>query len=112
VLTTLKYFRNEYEEHVRNRRCPAGVCKELISYYIDPELCQACLICMRHCPAESIQGAKHTIHVIDQEACTKCGTCLLDCPPRFGAVRVISGELVPSPIPMEDRVLARAIGKG
>jgi len=108
VLTTVRYFLNEYEEHVLNHRCPARVCKALISYYIAPEECQACLICLRQCPAEAIEGSKNTIHVIKQEKCTKCGTCLSVCPPRFDAVRVISGEPVPPPPPTSERVVTRA----
>ena len=76
---------------------------EVVSYYIDPEKCQACMICFRKCPAEAIIGAKNQIHVIDQEKCIKCGTCFEACPPRFGAVREISGEPVPPPIPEEER---------
>ncbi|MDW8168581.1 MAG: NADH-quinone oxidoreductase subunit NuoF [Acidobacteriota bacterium] len=95
VLTTIRYFRDEYEAHIREKRCPAKVCKNLIAYWIDPELCQACLICKRECPTEAIYGEKHTVHVIDQSRCTKCGTCLDVCPPRFGAVKKLSGEPVP-----------------
>jgi len=80
---------------------------EVVSYYIDPEKCQACMICFRKCPAEAITGAKNQIHVIDQEKCIKCGTCFEACPPRFGAVREISGEPVPPPIPEEERTLVR-----
>jgi NADH:ubiquinone oxidoreductase subunit F (NADH-binding)/(2Fe-2S) ferredoxin/ferredoxin len=107
VLSTIRYFRDEYEAHIKEKRCPAYVCKELISYYIDPEKCQACMICFRQCPVEAIAGGKNQIHVIDQEKCTKCGTCFEVCPPRFGAVKKISGEPVPSPIPEEARMLAR-----
>jgi F420-non-reducing hydrogenase iron-sulfur subunit len=80
---------------------------EVVSYYIDPEKCQACMICFRKCPAEAIIGAKNQIHVIDQEKCIKCGTCFEACPPRFGAVREISGEPVPPPIPEEERTIVR-----
>jgi NADH:ubiquinone oxidoreductase subunit F (NADH-binding)/NAD-dependent dihydropyrimidine dehydrogenase PreA subunit len=95
VLSTLRYFRDEYEAHIKEKRCPAKACKNLIAYWIDPQLCQACLICMRECPAESIYGEKHMVHVIDQTKCTKCGTCLDVCPPHFGAVKKLSGEPVP-----------------
>ena len=107
VLTTLEYFRDEYEAHIREKRCPAGVCKALISYYIDPNKCQACMICLRDCPAGAIEGGKNLIHVINQEKCTKCGTCLEVCPPRFDAVRRMSGEPIPVPIPQEERVISR-----
>jgi len=96
VLTTLRYFREEYTAHIKERRCPAKVCKSLINYYIDPERCQACMICLRHCPAEAINGGKGVVHWIDQEKCTKCGTCFEVCPPRFSAVKKISGEPVPT----------------
>jgi NADH-quinone oxidoreductase subunit F/NADP-reducing hydrogenase subunit HndC len=110
VLTTLKYFRDEYEEHVMNHRCPAGVCKALIKYHIEPEKCMACLICLRSCPEEAIEGGKNIIHFIDQDKCTQCGTCLLVCPPKFDAVRVTSGEPVPPTLPDEERVLVRTRG--
>jgi NADH:ubiquinone oxidoreductase subunit F (NADH-binding)/(2Fe-2S) ferredoxin/NAD-dependent dihydropyrimidine dehydrogenase PreA subunit len=95
VLSTIKYFRNEYEAHIKEKRCPAKVCKDLIAYFIDPQLCKACLICARECPAESIYGEKNIVHVIDQTKCTKCGTCLDVCPDRFNAVKKLSGEPVP-----------------
>jgi NADH:ubiquinone oxidoreductase subunit F (NADH-binding)/(2Fe-2S) ferredoxin/ferredoxin len=107
VLSTIRHFRDEYEAHIKEKRCPAYVCKTLISYYIDPEKCKACMICLRQCPAGAIIGGKNQIHVIDQEKCTKCGTCFEVCPPRFGAAKRISGEPVPSPIPEEARMIAR-----
>ena len=81
--------------------------KEIPSYYIDPEKCQACMICGRRCPVEAIDGGKNTIHVIDQDKCIKCGTCLDVCPPRFSAVQKISGKPAPPPIPEEERAIAR-----
>jgi NADH:ubiquinone oxidoreductase subunit F (NADH-binding)/(2Fe-2S) ferredoxin/ferredoxin len=107
VLSTIRYFRDEYEAHIKEKRCPAYVCKDLISYTIDPDKCQACMICLRKCPAQAIAGAKKQIHVIDQEKCTKCGTCFEVCPTRFGAVRRISGVPVPPPIPEEARMIVR-----
>jgi Fe-S-cluster-containing hydrogenase component 2 len=80
---------------------------EVISYYIDPEKCQACMICARRCPVEAIAGGKNQIHVIEQEICIKCGTCLEVCPTRFGAVTEIAGGPVPPPIPEEERMLVR-----
>jgi len=106
-LSTLRYFREEYEAHIKDKRCPALSCKELIAYHIDPARCQACMICFKKCPAEAIVGGKNKIHVVDQEKCTKCGTCFEACPPRFGAVKKISGEPVPSPIPEEERMITR-----
>ena len=81
--------------------------REVVSYYIDPDKCQACMICLRKCPVEAIAGGKNQIHVIDQEKCIKCGTCFEACPPRFGAVKEISGEPVPPPIPEEERTIVR-----
>ena len=107
VLTTLRYFGDEYRAHIEEKRCPAFVCKELVFYYIDPSKCQACLICLRNCPAEAISGDKNQIHVIDQSKCTKCGTCFDMCPPRFQAVIRLSGEPVPPPLSKEQRVLVR-----
>jgi len=107
VLTTLRYFGDEYRAHIEEKRCPAFVCKELVFYHIDPSKCQACLICLRNCPAEAISGDKNQIHVIDQSKCTKCGTCFDMCPPRFQAVIRLSGEPVPPPLSKEQRVLAR-----
>lgn len=80
---------------------------EVVSYYIDPGKCQACMICPRKCPVEAIAGGKNRIHVIDQEKCIKCGTCFEVCPPRFGAVRKISGEPAPPPVPEEERTIVR-----
>jgi ferredoxin len=80
---------------------------EVVSYYIDPDKCKACMICLRKCPAEAIIGGKNRIHVIDQDKCIKCGTCFESCPPRFGAVKELSGEPVPPPIPEEKRTIAR-----
>jgi F420-non-reducing hydrogenase iron-sulfur subunit len=81
--------------------------QEVVSYYIDPDKCQACMICLRKCPVEAISGRKNRIHVIDQERCIKCGTCFEACPPRFGAVTKISGEPAPPPIPEEDRIVRK-----
>jgi len=97
VLTTIQYFRDEYEAHIEERRCPAKVCKDLISFYIEPDKCQACMICLRNCPVGAISGDKGLVHVIDQGKCTRCGTCLDLCPTRFSAVTKLSGEPVPPP---------------
>ncbi|MBN2317574.1 MAG: 4Fe-4S binding protein [Acidobacteria bacterium] len=106
VLSTIRYFKDEYDAHIKDKKCPAFVCKELISFYIDPDKCSACMICLRKCPVDAIIGGKKQIHVIDQEKCTNCGTCFEVCPSRFGAVRRLSGEPVPAPIPEEARNLA------
>jgi NADH-quinone oxidoreductase subunit F len=86
VLTTLKYFREEYEAHIYNRKCPAKVCRELLTYTIDPELCNACRRCVKRCSVEAISGEKKQPQVIDQSKCIKCGNCLDAC--RFDAVLV------------------------
>ena len=80
---------------------------EVVSYYIEPEKCQACMICARRCPVEAITGAKNEVHVIEQEICIKCGTCFDVCPPKFGAVAKITGEPVPPPIPEDKRTIVR-----
>ncbi len=80
---------------------------EVISYYIEPEKCQACLICARRCPVEAIISAKNQVHVIEQEKCIKCETCFEVCPTKFGAVTRIIGAPVPPPIPEEERTIVR-----
>jgi len=84
VLTTIQYFRNEYEEHIRNRKCPAGVCKELFHYEIDEEACNGCRLCALKCPQEAITGEKKKPHQLDQDTCIKCGICYDVC--KFNAV--------------------------
>ena len=107
VMSTIHYFRDEYEAHIKEKKCPAYVCKELTSYYIDPDKCQACMICLRQCPAGAIVGDKNQVHVIVQDKCIKCKTCFEVCPPRFNAVERISGEPVPPPIPEGARTIVR-----
>ena len=80
---------------------------EVVSYYIDPEKCQACMICARKCPVGAIEGAKKQIHVIDQDKCIKCNTCFEACPPKFAAVQKIVSEPVPAPIPVEERMIVK-----
>jgi NADH-quinone oxidoreductase subunit F len=86
VLTTIRYFRDEYEVHIRDKRCPAGVCKDLIRYVIVPEKCIGCGACLRICPANAITGEKNEVHSINQERCIKCGACFEVCPPKAQAV--------------------------
>jgi NADH-quinone oxidoreductase subunit F len=91
VLTTLRYFRDEYEAHILEKRCPAGVCAELTVYYILPDRCErACEHCILTCPTEAIKGEKGEVKVIDQEKCSKCGTCLEICPAEYNAVVKLS----------------------
>ncbi len=86
VLSTLRYFRNEYEAHIQDKKCPAGVCKALIKYFIDPEKCTGCLACIRVCPQGAISGELKKVHVLDQTKCAKCGACLEAC--RFEAIYI------------------------
>jgi NADH:ubiquinone oxidoreductase subunit F (NADH-binding)/(2Fe-2S) ferredoxin/Pyruvate/2-oxoacid:ferredoxin oxidoreductase delta subunit len=88
VLTTIRYFREEYEAHIKDHRCPAGVCKSLITYYIIPEKCTGCGICLRNCPDGAISGEKAQVHTIDPEKCVRCGICMDVCPDKFSAVIV------------------------
>lgn len=107
VLTSIRYFKNEYLAHINKKKCPAFLCKNLVSYYINPNKCQACMICFKECPVNAIDGEKNKVHVVDQSRCVKCGMCFDVCPPRFSAVKRISGEPVPSP-PLEgERILRR-----
>ncbi len=86
VLTTIRYFRNEYEAHIYDKKCPAGHCPSLITYQIDPEKCRGCTLCAKKCPVGAISGTVKEPHTIDSAKCIKCGKCLETC--KFGAVSV------------------------
>jgi len=80
VLTTIKYFRDEYEAHVKDKKCPAGVCKSMLHYVINPDLCKSCGICARNCPVKCISGERGVPYTIDSDKCIKCGACMAKCP--------------------------------
>ena len=86
VLTTIKYFRNEYEAHINDKKCPAKSCPDLLEYTIDADKCRGCTLCAKKCPANAISGEVKSAHKIDRDKCIKCGSCVSVC--RFGAVNV------------------------
>ncbi|NQT78932.1 MAG: NADH-quinone oxidoreductase subunit NuoF [Candidatus Aminicenantes bacterium] len=92
VLTTIRYFRDEYEAHIKEKSCPALVCKDLIVYNIEPEKCVGCLLCLKSCPVEAITGERKKVHIINQELCIKCGVCFEVCPPKVAAVSKYTGK--------------------
>jgi NADH-quinone oxidoreductase subunit F len=88
VLSTLRYFREEYDAHINQKQCPAGVCRALIAYEVDPEKCNGCGLCKLICQHEAISGDKKEAHAVDFELCQKCGICKSEC--QFDAIQVIS----------------------
>lgn len=101
VLTTLRYFQDEYEAHIKEKTCHALVCKDLIAYYIEPEKCVGCLLCLKNCPVDAISGERKKVHLIDQELCIKCGACFDICPPKVLAVSKYTGK-------KKDRIFKKA----
>ena len=87
ILSTMKYFKDEYIAHIYDKKCPAGVCKSLISYEIIPDKCKGCTLCARKCPVGAISGTVKQPHVIDSKKCIKCGVCMSNC--RFGAIKTV-----------------------
>ncbi len=92
VLSTLRYFRSEYEAHIKDKSCPALYCKELIIYHIDSEKCKACGLCRKECPENAISGEKKVPHIIEQAKCNKCGICIDTCPDKFNAIIRLTGQ--------------------
>lgn len=105
-LTARLWDASNYENHFSLEEIER-LFSEVVSYYIDPAKCQACMICSRRCPVEAIEGGKSLIHVIDQDKCIKCGSCLNACPSRFGAVTKIVGDPVPPSLPLDKRTISR-----
>ncbi len=93
VISTIRYFREEYEEHIREKRCRALVCRSLVSYRIKEYRCKACMLCLKACPVDAIIGGRRQVHEIDQTKCIKCGSCMEACPPKFSAVECVSGRI-------------------
>jgi NADH-quinone oxidoreductase subunit F len=101
VLTTLRYFEDEYQAHIREGRCPALMCRDLIAFYIIPEKCErSCDACIGTCTVEAIDTNKKRIKVVVQDKCVKCGTCLDACPPQYNAVLKLSP---PSEVPASNQ---------
>lgn len=86
VLTTIKYFRHEYEAHIRDKKCPAKSCKKLITYTIIEDKCTGCTVCAKNCPVNAISGERKQVHFINQDVCIKCGICFTKC--KFEAINL------------------------
>ncbi len=102
VLATIRYFRDEYEAHIAERRCPARACEDLVAYVVDAEACTGCMLCAEKCPTQSVRGEKKQVQAIDQDTCIKCDACRAAC--EFDAVRVVSG-----PEEIAEAVAAQAV---
>ncbi len=94
ILTTLRYFRSEYEAHIIDKSCPALVCKDLIKYAISEETCAGCGLCQKKCPTDAITGKKKKLHIINESICVKCGICYQVCPSKYRAVEKTTGFLI------------------
>jgi len=92
VLTTLRYFREEYLAHIERKCCPSGICKDLITFWIDPEACVGCSLCRKACAADAIGGEHKGVHTVNATECVRCGACFDVCPPKIRAVRRLSGK--------------------
>ncbi len=90
ILTTIKFFKDEYDAHINEKRCPALLCKELINYQIIPEKCEGCMLCLKSCPVGAISGIKNEVHRIDKDNCIKCGTCIELCSAKYNAIEPVS----------------------
>jgi Pyruvate/2-oxoacid:ferredoxin oxidoreductase delta subunit len=88
VVSAIQHFRDEFEAHIHEKRCPAKVCRPLIRYQILEEVCTGCTVCARNCPVESITGERRKAHIIDPETCVRCGICVQVC--NFNAIEVVS----------------------
>jgi NADH-quinone oxidoreductase subunit F len=100
ILTTLRYFEDEYADHIEGKKCEALVCKALVTYCMDPEKCKGCLVCAKNCPVQAISGEKGSMPTIDQTKCIKCGTCLDSCP--FGAIEKVPGRICGKSVKLEE----------
>jgi len=107
VASTLKYFRDEYLEHIRDKRCSAGVCTALIAYQIDQERCEQCGACIRNCPVGAVAKSEDKVHTIIQEKCIKCGACFTACPEKFSAVIKVPAYTLQKPSAAEPLTAGR-----
>jgi len=105
VSSTLKYFREEYLEHIKEKRCRAGVCTALIAYEIDQQKCEQCGACLRNCPVAAVHRSEDKVHTIIQEKCIKCGACFTACPEKFSAVIKVPAHSIQRKSPKTENLL-------